>query len=150
MRERSVSQYAPRVGPNNVCCPCGCDSDGATRTRHQGRRTRFTAKLVLGGPPADLDSQQHACRTGTVPPRVRFARPLRPPGPDPNRSGPSTTPTSEGSYFRPTLVSTRARRAGPSTLTKFTHQIGQHKLVEFSWREHSTLLAIYGHPFHLL
>jgi hypothetical protein len=66
---------------------------------HQRRRTRFTAKLggqlVLRGPPANSDSQPRTCCTGTVPPRVWFARPLRPAGPDPSRSGPSTTPTSK-------------------------------------------------------
>ena len=36
-----------------------------------------------------------------------------------------------GSYFRPTLVSTRARRAGPPNRTKFTHRMGQHNHVEF-------------------
>ncbi len=36
-----------------------------------------------------------------------------------------------GSYFRSTLISTRARRAGPPTRTKFTHRMGQHNHVEF-------------------
>ncbi len=103
-RPRGVT---PQAGLGRTC---GCGSNGcrtrascdwhlpldATRMEPQGRAPAppnpLHGQLVSRGPLADSDSQPRACCTGTVPPRVWFARLLRPAGPDPSRSGSSTTP----------------------------------------------------------